>query len=150
MDSSAALAIAAVVLLASPAAAQGIHAVDGDTIKLDGTTYRLWGIDSAEARQACADGWPAGTLASKALIELMGGRTITCEERDRDRYGRIVALCRADGLDLGAAMVRAGMAWAFVRYSLDYVEQERAAVGQRVGVHAHDCAKPWDWRARTR
>jgi len=30
---------------------------------------------------------------------------------------------------LGAAMVGAGMAWAFTRYSSDYVGQERAAIG---------------------
>ncbi len=45
-------------------------------------------------------------------------------------------------------MVSAGMAWPFIKYSSDYVEQERAAVNARAGVHAHDCAKPWDWRTK--
>ena len=53
-----------------------------------------------------------------------------------DRYGRSVAVCRADGRDLGADMVSAGMAWAFTRYSSDYVSQERAAIGAGIGVHA--------------
>jgi endonuclease YncB( thermonuclease family) len=53
-----------------------------------------------------------------------------------------------DGQDLGAGMVSAGMAYAFTRYSGNYVEQEKAAIGARTGVHAHDCEKPWDWRAR--
>jgi hypothetical protein len=44
-------------------------------------------------------------------------------------------------------MVSADMAWAFTRYSSDYVPKERAAIGARLGVHAHDCEKPWDWRA---
>ena len=47
-------------------------------------------------------------------------------------------------------MVSAGMAYAFTRYSGDYVEQEKAAILSRAGVRAHDCAKPWDWRARNR
>ena len=150
MDSRATLAFAAaaIALLAQPVAAEGVQAVDGDTIKLNGATYRLWGIDAAEARQTCADGWPAGVEASKALLELMRRRTVTCEPRDRDSYGRTVALCRADGQDLGSAMVRAGMAWAFTRYSSDYVEQEKTAIGVRAGVHAHDCEKPWDWRIK--
>jgi endonuclease YncB( thermonuclease family) len=42
----------------------------------------------------------------------------------RDRYGRTVARCRADGRDLGTKMVRAGMALAFVRYSSAYVQAE--------------------------
>ena len=37
---------ALLALLAMPAAAQTV--VDGDTIKLDGTTFRIWGIDAAE------------------------------------------------------------------------------------------------------
>jgi endonuclease YncB( thermonuclease family) len=138
----------AALLMATPAAGQPM--VDGDTIRLDGAIYRIWGIDAPERRQACADGWSAGAEANRKMAELVAGRTITCEPRDKDRFGRIVALCRADGQDLGAAMVRAGMAWAFTRYSSDYVEQEKAAVGARRGVHAHDCEKPWDWRARNR
>jgi endonuclease YncB( thermonuclease family) len=132
--------------LAPVAYAQTVN--DGDTIKLNGTTYRLWGIDAAEKHQACADGWPAGVEASKALLEMMRGRTITCEPLTKDRYGRTVALCRADGEDLGTAMVRAGMAWSFSRYSSDYAGAEWAAMGARAGVHRHDCIPPWEWRAR--
>jgi hypothetical protein len=40
-------------------------------------------------------------------------------------------------------------AWAFTRCSSDYISQERAAaIGAGLGVHAHNCEKPWDWRAR--
>jgi hypothetical protein len=39
---------------ANLAAAQTI--TDGDTLKQGGVTYRLWGIDAAEAKQVCADG----------------------------------------------------------------------------------------------
>jgi endonuclease YncB( thermonuclease family) len=44
-------------------------------------------------------------------------------------------------------MVRAGMAWAFVRYSRDYVEQERVAEREHKGVFAHGSEPAWDWRA---
>jgi hypothetical protein len=44
----------------------------------------------------------------------------------------------------------AGMGWAFTRYSSDYISQERAAIGAGLGVRAHNCEKPWDWRARNR
>ena len=42
------------------------------------------------------------------------------------------------------------MASAFTRYSSDYISQERAAIGARLGVHAHDGMKAWDWRAQRR
>jgi endonuclease YncB( thermonuclease family) len=144
---AAALAIIA-LLSASPAAAQRV--IDGDTIDLNGTHWRLWGIDAPETHQSCADGWPAGLEATAAMRKLMEGRAVTCEYRGHDRYKRSIGLCRAGGEDLGAAMVSAGMAWAFTRYSSDYIGQEKAAIGSHLGVHVHDCMKAWDWRAQRR
>jgi endonuclease YncB( thermonuclease family) len=45
-------------------------------------------------------------------------------------------------------MVSAGMAWAFVRYSNDCIGQEARATVDWLGVHAHDCTVPWEWRAQ--
>lgn len=135
-------------LLALPATGQTV--TDGDAIRFDGKAVRLWGIDAAELHQRCADGWPAGELASQHLADLMRDHAITCEPRTTDRYGRVVALCRADGEDLGAAMVSAGMAWAFIRYSREYVRQEGAAASHGLGVHVHDCERPWAHRMRQR
>lgn len=104
---------------------------DGDTLKQGGVTNRLWGIDAPELAQICSDGWPAGRMAATRLQALTAGRSIVCQEKDHDRYGRTVAICRASGEDLGAALVREGMAWAFVRYSGDYVGQEAKAKADR-------------------
>jgi endonuclease YncB( thermonuclease family) len=123
---------------------------DGDTLKLNGATYRLWGIDAPEMKQDCPDGWPAGRLATSKLLALIQGKTVVCEAKDKDRYGRTVAICRASGEDLGAIMVREGMAWAFVRYSRDYLDQEAGAKADRLGVHAHDCVPAWEWRTKQR
>jgi endonuclease YncB( thermonuclease family) len=123
---------------------------DGDTLKQGGVTYRLWGIDAPETKQICPDGWPAGSLATTRLQALTAGRSIVCQEKDRDRYGRTVAICRANGEDLGAIMVREGFAWAFTRYSVDYVDLQEEARAANRGVHAHDCQPAWEWRAKQR
>jgi len=140
--------VVALALLASPTLAQTI--TDGDTLKQGGITYRLWGIDAPEAKQVCPDGWPAGSLATTRLQALTAGRSVVCQEKDRDRYGRTVAICRASGEDLGAIMVREGLAWAFMRYSSDYVGAERQAKAAKIGVHAHGCEPAWEWRAQQR
>lgn len=119
--------------------------VDGDTIKLGGTTWRLWGIDAPESKQSCGE-WPAGVRSTAALKQAVQGRTVTCEARAVDRYGRTVGLCRAEGEDIGAVMVKLGLAWAFVRYSADYVEVEAQARQENLGVHAHGCQPAWEWR----
>lgn len=144
------LGAVALLALASGASAQTASISDGDTLKLRGTTYRLWGIDAPEAKQTCPDGWAAGRMATTRLQELISGRTVICQEKSRDRYGRTVAVCRAGGEDIGAILVREGLAWAFVRYNADYVDQEARAKADRLGVHAHGCAPAWEWRAEQR
>lgn len=131
-----------------PAGAQVV--IDGDTIKLDGITYELYGIDAPEPRHICVDGWPAGREAEGYLGKLIDGKKITCIRLSRNRDGDSVAICKADGVDLGAAMVTGGYAFAFVPYSARYISQEDAAVSARRGVHAHHCLSPWKWRARLR
>jgi hypothetical protein len=99
----------AVVGMVLSGSASGQTVVDGDTIKMAGMTYRLWGIDAPETHQTCADGRPAGRIATEYQVNLMHGHAITCEPRTKDRYGRTGALCRADGVDIEVEMVRNGM-----------------------------------------
>lgn len=47
-------------------------------------------------------------------------------------------------------MVAAGMAWAFTRYSNDYIVEEAQANIDRLGVHNHDSTPAWNWRTRQR
>jgi endonuclease YncB( thermonuclease family) len=47
-------------------------------------------------------------------------------------------------------MVADGHAWAFVRYSRDYVEEEREAAAVRAGIHGHTCQPAWLWRSERR
>jgi endonuclease YncB( thermonuclease family) len=144
--------LALVLLAATLSVALPVHSqttaqvIDGDTIRLNGTTWRIRGIDAPEMRQTCADGWRAGEEAKRALVRIIGTRKVTCEEIEKDRYGRTVGICRAEGIDVGAAMVRQGFAWAFTRYSWRYLLEQWLAWWDRVGVHARSCEKAWDWR----
>ena len=123
--------------------------IDGDTIEVDGTRIRLFGIDAPERGQSCqAEGelWICGRLARLMLEDRISGRSVVCEERDQDRYGRIVAVCRAGGEDLNAWMVSEGWALAYRRYAQDYVDEEADAKASRLGVWRGDFVPPWDWR----
>ena len=114
-------------------------AIDGNTIKMDGTTYRLWGIDAPELDQRCyPQGWRAGIVAARALAAMIERRPVICEAKAQDSYGRTVALCRVGGRDLGAAMVVSGMALAVTADGGDYVEQE---VQSEAGARRHPCPR---------
>lgn len=123
--------------------------IDGDTIDVGKTRVRLHGVDAPESGQSCvASGarWPCGLRAARALAGRLGGRRVVCEERDRDRYGRIVAVCREDGWDINAWLVAEGWALAYRRYSRAYVDEERRARAVRKGMWRGAFVAPWDWR----
>ena len=122
---------------------------DGDSVRVAGERVRLHGIDAPESKQTCVAGgsrWRCGAEATRALARRIGGRSIACEERDRDRYGRIVAVCRVRGEDLNRWMVRQGWALAYRHYSMDYVPDERAARAAKRGLWRGDFVPPWRWR----
>ena len=123
--------------------------IDGDTLDVGGVRIRLHGIDALESKQSCQAGgkrWSCGREATRALRGRISGRSVSCQERDRDRYGRVVAVCSASGTDLNAWMVAEGWAFAYRRYSNAYVAQESGARTARRGLWRGDVIPPWDWR----
>ena len=140
----------ALLLVASPAsAAVSVH--DGDTITIDGTRYRISGIDAPELKQPChrQDGtaWPCGLAARAAMVDLVGdGAGLACRPGALDRYRRIVATCYRAGVDIGQEMVRRGLAMAYRRFSRVYVPDEAGARVRGVGIWQGSFAAPWDWR----
>lgn len=144
-----------VMLLAFPvagvAADSGVRVIDGDTIDLSGVRYRLHGIDAPEAGQSCkgADGseWPCGDAATRKMNSLLAGHKVDCIPHEKDLYGRWIASCVADGVDVNREMVATGMAWAFRKYSMDYVSTEDTARAAKIGVWQAPTEAPWDYRS---
>jgi endonuclease YncB( thermonuclease family) len=124
--------------------------IDGDGVEIDGVKIRLFGVDAPEVEQYCdrRDGtrWRCGQYATVALDRLAGGKDVSCLVRDQDRYGRMVAVCTVDGLDLGREQVRNGWALAYRHYSTDYVSEEQAAQRAKTGVWSSRFLEPWAWR----
>ena len=126
--------------------------IDGDTIEIAGQRIRLHGIDTPEKGQLCeADGmpWQCGQEAAIALADAIGRTWVDCIEQNRDRYGRVVAVCRfggPSGRDIGAYMVEEGWALAYRKYSMDYVPNEDAAKAAGKGLWRGAFVAPWDWR----
>jgi endonuclease YncB( thermonuclease family) len=98
--------------------------LDGDTIEIHGQRIRLHGIDAPESGQSCFDtagqNWRCGQQAALALQELIGRRSVTCDKRDVDQYGRIVGRCLVGELDINEWLVAQGLALAYRHYSRDY------------------------------
>jgi endonuclease YncB( thermonuclease family) len=147
------IAFALVTLPVERAAAQTVvgqaKVVDGDSLVIGETQVRLFGIDAPEGRQRCnRDGreWPCGEAAAGKLRSMAENRTVICRQRDTDQYGRAVAICEANGLELNRAMVRSGWATAFQAYSQDYVADEARAKAARLGIWDSTFLLPQDYR----
>lgn len=99
-----------------------MHVNDGDSFKVEGQKYRLFGIDAFGLNQTCNDlsgiSYPCGMKAKQALKELIGkAENLDCMEKNVDRYGRSVSICSVGGQDIGDQMVRQGWALNYQTYS---------------------------------
>jgi len=126
------------------------NVVDGDTISIGETRVRLEGIDAPEAAQSCGRSgvgtWPCGQAAAEELERLLAGQEVRCERRGTDKYDRVLGICFANGRDVNAEMVRRGLAWAFVKYSTTYVNEEAEARTRKVGIWQGTAQPAWEFR----
>lgn len=133
------------LMVASPAWAETIvH--DGDTFKLNGQNIRLWGIDAPELQQTCGD-VPCGAMARDTLKAIIGSSDVICTPLG-ESYDRVVARCTVRNTDLGAAMIRIGMAFDYKPFSQGfYAAAQHNAKKSRVGVWGMaDVQNPAQWR----
>ena len=120
--------------------------VDGDTLVLNGTKIRLFGVDAFEWNQTCGK-FNCGAQADKALDLLIASGNISCERQATDPYGRTVAICKtSSGVDIGSSMVRQGLAVAYRAFSLNYLSDEQYAKAHRAGAWAYGFQSPVQFR----
>ena len=124
---------------------------DGDSLRSGKLRIRLFGIDAPEKNQQCTNAngakWACGETAQKALEALVANAPyLQCDLIDTDRYGRAVMRCFAGKTDLGAALVKAGLALAYRQYSSIYSADEDSAKTAKLGMWAGVFTAPWTLR----
>ena len=130
-----------------------IKVIDADTIDVGTTRVRLYGIDAPERAQICKrDGqdWRCGRWATKQVRHVYQGKLADCQRIETDRHGRVVARCFVGGQDMAEYMVLNGIALAFQKYSLDYVDAEKQAVFSTAGIWQSEFQTPAEFRASIR
>jgi endonuclease YncB( thermonuclease family) len=124
-----------------------VEVVDGDTLVVEvggeRERLRLVGINAPERDECLAD------EATRWLRERVDGRQVelVVDRSDRDRYGRLLRYVEVDGADVGAGLVRAGLALAR-RYPPDtgradeYERLQREAEQAGIGLWAPEVCGP--------
>ena len=96
-------------------------------------------------------GQPFGNNATQALKDSILGNVVKVVSRDQDRYDRTVGDIYYDGTLINLSLVKAGLAWHYVKYAPDrddLADAEQDARADNIGLWAgsHKVIPPWDWR----
>lgn len=123
---------------------------DGDTITVmhdgRGEKIRLYGIDTPEKRQAF------GKRAKQFTSNVVYGKTVEVETKDKDRYGRTVGIVTLSGQCLNEALIKNGLAWVYRKYCTetfceDWLNLEIVARYGKIGLWSEpNPIPPWEFR----
>ena len=126
-----------------------ISITDGDSITIIHNNkhikVRLFEIDTPEKNQ------PYGKKAKKALSEFISNRVVKVKVVTIDFYGRTIGKIFLGNKDINKEMVKAGHAWAYVKYVKDKTlfELEKNAKDKQLGLWMlpeEERIPPWEWR----
>ena len=128
---------------------QELKVIDGDTIHLNGEKIRFKGIDTPELKQTCLkEGIQnlCGVTAKQILIGKIGNNKVECISEGKDQYKRILAECFVNNESLSSYLVRSGYAFAYRKYSKNFIPDEDYARINKLGMWSMEFDYPWDYR----
>jgi len=130
-----------------------IQVIDGDTIHVGKLKYRFFGIDAPEIKQICEKDntkIQCGVIAKSVLKNKIADKIPECIVKDKDRYQRLVAECFIGKESLSRFMVREGYAVAYTQYSKDFIEDEKYAKENKLGIWSMNFQMPSEYRKSLR
>ncbi|MET3900628.1 endonuclease YncB(thermonuclease family) [Devosia sp. UYZn731] len=149
------------MLLAAPAMAQDAdvvtgpaRAIDADIIMVGTQRVILYGVDAPERSQFCTVGtkkWGCWDEARNTLTGILSTGEASCTlSGEPDPFHRRYGVCKIGDKDVGAELIRSGMAMAFVEQADDYSAVEEEARTAAVGLWQPGAKfdTPWAWRKR--
>ena len=112
-------------------------------VQITKIVVRINGIDAPERGQFYGD------VATLHLQWLISGKAVGLKLKQKDSYGRWIATVYQDDADIGAEMLKEGLAWHYKEHdsNQEYSRLESAAKQAGLGLWSDDQAiAPWEWR----
>jgi len=105
----------------------------------------LHGIDCPERGQ------PFGNNATQSLKDSILGNVVKVVSHDQDRNDRTIGDIYHNGTLINLSLVKAGLAWHYVKYApyntaLREAEQQAREMRSGLWAGSHGAIAPWDWR----
>ena len=138
-----------ILLIVQNVSSNTVHVIDGDTIKIGNKKIRFSGIDAPELNQYCFKNGKkilCGVLAKKALVKKIGNKVPKCVIEGKDIYKRILAECFINEKSLSKFLVRNGYAFAYRKYSKKFIQDEKVARKNKLGLWSMKFDYPWEFR----
>ncbi len=131
-----------------------VRIIDGDTFvsfaNNDSLKIRLSGVDTPEMGNGKSKlHQPYANKAKEYMTNLILGQEVLIIPKEKDRYGRLVAWVFLDDIDISEELLKAGLAWHFVKYDSNdnYTRFEKKARSKRIGLWEDNVPiAPWEWR----
>ena len=127
-----------------------VSVADGDTIVVlhegRGEEIELYGIDAPDIGQAFSK------RAKQFTSDMVYGKTVEVETKDKDQYGRSVALIYVDGQSLNEALIKSGLAWVYRIYCKEpfcesWIDLEAVTRYGKIGLWSEpNPIPPWEFR----
>ena len=133
---------------------QAVKVSDGDTLnvqKVENGKFvgeivriRMYGMDAPEKTQ------DYGSESRQALEKLVTGKNLSVEVKNKDRYGRTVAIIYANGKNVNEEMVKTGNAWWYQEYAkkdTQFEKYQENAKQKKLGLFSRKgYTEPWNYR----
>lgn len=108
--------------------------IDTEHLRIGDVEVKLFGVIPPQLSASY------GPQARGALDQTTAGKTVDCQIHDRDHDGHLMAVCKADNVDLALTLLQRGLAVTSraallnTEYAQPYIAAEQAAAGTKLGL----------------
>lgn len=136
------------------ASADVVEVIDGDSLKINGHSVRLKGIDAPEFDQICYDendkAYSCGEDAKNYLQKMLNdgykkGESVTCKKIAKDKYKRDLSVCYIGKREINRTLVQKGLAISYK--GKDYTKEQKIAKKQKKGLWRGRFMRPEIYRS---
>ena len=123
--------------------------VNSDYIKIDKQTIILFGVEAMERPQKCYinnELWPCWESGVRKLEEIVDLGETVCFVKGKAKMNRVFAICETQNIELNRELIRSGLALARIKQSDLYIDDQRYAKENTLGIWRGKFIEPWKWR----
>ena len=82
--------------------------------------------------------------------QFINNKIVKCKTSDIDRYKRYIAICFVNNININRVMVKKGWALSYIYYSDDYINEEKYAKKNKVGLWKSIFENPYIYRKKNK